>query len=426
MTTSNGTYWPTPAQYKSAVEQWRTTISDPEIQKGDLYQDEAGAIRLNVGTRKNVCVYRVGEWAIRCFTNKAPVDMKARYQAIKRHIDSHSKALDFLIPFFWIDSGIKVNGNVWPFLKVPYLTPHKTLGEFVSQHRADKTMMGRLANQWRDIIQQMHETHMAHGDLDVTNVLVYGSIPHVKLLLIDFDGMYVPELGTGKHALIDGGHEHFNPSASRVRKFNEEMDRFSALVIYLSLITLSQTRNGDLWSVCMADSSTKLLLGSYDFLNLKESRSFSLLKEEAQKGNFQLQRCLDALKTAIENNTMPPPLSQVLGMSQAKPDRMPLPGQTRILPDSKSTDPQSISNPTPVPVPHLPRPATPEPKKTPTKPTPMPPPFPVPSTHHQPMRSQGQGRRKRSSAQVAGQVIMTLIMLALLIAAIVGILHLLH
>ncbi|HEU5198601.1 MAG TPA: hypothetical protein VFU32_03125, partial [Ktedonobacterales bacterium] len=119
MTTSNGTYWPTPAQYKSAVEQWRTTISDPEIQKGDLYQDEAGAIRLNVGTRKNVCVYRVGEWAIRCFTNKAPVDMKARYQAIKRHIDSHSKALDFLIPFFWIDSGIKVNGNVWPFLKVP-------------------------------------------------------------------------------------------------------------------------------------------------------------------------------------------------------------------------------------------------------------------------------------------------------------------
>jgi hypothetical protein len=80
---------------------------------------------------------------------------------------------------------------------------------------------------------------VAHGDLQHGNILVRSG----SIQLVDYDGMWVPAL-RGRHATETGHRAYQHPERSG-QDYGQEIDRFSALVIYLSLAALE--RDATLW-----------------------------------------------------------------------------------------------------------------------------------------------------------------------------------
>jgi hypothetical protein len=97
----------------------------------------------------------------------------------------------------------------------------------------------RLADQWLHTINELYQLGCAHGDLQHGNVLVDNG----AYTLVDFDGFFVPSL-TGLPS-IENGHIHYQHPQRRAEFFGGTLDRFSSLVIYLSLIALE--RDPQLW-----------------------------------------------------------------------------------------------------------------------------------------------------------------------------------
>jgi len=303
--------WPTVHQYDEALLNASSTVYDSDIKHGRLHQDSTGPFHFNdvrAGTRY-VCVYRVDDWIVRCLTGNPPSDLLARYQAINSYHAKYVKQLPFFVPHIWVEPAIKIGGKEWPFIKLSYVA-HASLGTFLEEHHMERQLVSTLADQFLHMVETMDSLQVAHGDLDVSNILVCGISSDITLRLIDFDSMFVPTLeGIVKEGKPwEAGHEHFQPVLPDVRKFNGEMDRFSALVIYLSLIALVE--DGQLWEICKANEENKLLLGSHDFRQLGISPACQELRSRYHIET--LQKCLDELAGSLEESRMPRSLSEII------------------------------------------------------------------------------------------------------------------
>ncbi len=309
--------WPEPDEYKEALLNRATTCSDHEIQQGNLFQTPTGALRrLNKGGSPYVLVYRVDNRVVRLFTSdidndtSPPPDIDQRYQAItawQRRMEARGQALPYLVSHHWIKPGLMIQQKSYPFLKVDFVDGGQKLGDFLWKNHQHQPSLRLLAEKWLQMMRELEQARVAHGDLDLSNVLVQGRYPGLKLFLVDFDGMYVPDLAGAGLAVAERGHLHFQYPP---RAFGPTMDRFSSLVIYLSLCALAQQPT--LWDTLHATES-QTLLGAGDFQRLGQSAAFAKLKRET--GNRHLQDCLNALEQSIDSSTMPPPLDTILQIS---------------------------------------------------------------------------------------------------------------
>lgn len=381
MTSTNIT-WPRPSEYDSALQNRRTTFSDPDIQQGHLHEIAGRPARLNGGGSKYVCVYRVGNWVVRCFTadppnTPPPVDIQLRYRVITTYFNRLRPSADlaFLVPHMWVERGVNVGGDIFPFLKVPFIQGGQPLGDFLIDHHTDPGAMNVLAQQWFNLVEQLEARQIAHGDLDMTNVLVRGTSPNLSLNLIDFDGMYVPDLAPYKLGVADAGHEHFQPAQPGIRKFGPDMDRFSVLIIYLTLSAL--TTNYALWENCDADESRPLLKRE-DFDRLGVSINFARLLQE--RNNRDLQKCLQELQDSVRDQRMPRSLPEILNRSGrlyvVKPDEAPVYGGRGLTVPVKSGPLPTAPTPPPSTTPPLPPrtdPYVPVVQLPPTQPSALPP-----------------------------------------------------
>jgi hypothetical protein len=313
--------WPTIEEYNAAFKDPSQSVYDSDIKVSKLAQDSR-PLHLNDVSRTYVSVYKMGEWVVRCFftntfellinrhTLAPPPDIKERYRAINDYISQHRGLIPFLSHQIWVEKGMHINGQDWPFIKYKFIQA-LTLGRFLAEMHEKPFVIDSLAKQWRNIINTLEVLKIAHGDLNITNVLVCNTFPNLKLQLVDFDSMYVPELE--RRMLSELGDEHFQPIEPGIRLFNSEMDCFSALVIYLSLIALVE--DWQLWEKCKADEDTKLLLGVDDFRDLGNSTAYQLLR--AKHKNRELQLCLDELESSIRERRMPGSLLRVLQLKQS-------------------------------------------------------------------------------------------------------------
>jgi hypothetical protein len=128
--------------------------------------------------------------------------------------------------------------------------------------------------------------------------------------LIDFDGMYIPDLAPYNLVVADAGHEHFQPAQPGIRTFGPQLDRFSVLIIYITLSAL--TTNHALWENCDADE-TRPLLKRDDFDRLGLSKNFIRLLQE--RNNKDLQKCLQELQDSVMQRRMPRSLAEILNRS---------------------------------------------------------------------------------------------------------------
>jgi hypothetical protein len=162
----------------------------------------------------------------------------------------------------------------------------ESLHTFVERHLHNPQVLLNLATEWRALLSRLHAFRLAHGDLQHDNVRV---TPQGQLRLIDYDGMFVPplrgELGT------EGGHENFQHPLRTIHDYYEDLDNFSALVIYTSLLALVALP--DLWQ--QHHTGENLIFSDTDYKTPEQSVLLQQMKQstnsEVQKLAVQVEQC---------------------------------------------------------------------------------------------------------------------------------------
>ena len=106
-----------------------------------------------------------------------------------------------------------------------------TLGLHLEKAKSNITSLIQLQKNFRDLEIFLRGKSLAHGDLQTGNLVVRDG-----LKLVDYDGVYVPGLPIGQGTEV--GHKHFQHSKRAAVDFGPNMDRFSFIVIDLSLRAL--------------------------------------------------------------------------------------------------------------------------------------------------------------------------------------------
>jgi hypothetical protein len=95
--------------------------------------------------------------------------------------------------------------------------------------------------------------------------------PKDELRLVDYDGMYCPAFGKGRSPEL--GHANFQHPRRLPEHYDDSIDNFSAIVIYMSLLALAE--DPALWKDFYTVDN--LLLTSGDYKNPQNSKAFARL-----------------------------------------------------------------------------------------------------------------------------------------------------
>jgi hypothetical protein len=206
-----------------------------------------------------------GAWAVRCFhkTTSGLDDLKRRYDAISGYLNSQRSR--YFVSAEYQEDGIRVRQVHAPITKMAW-SDGEPLNVYVEKHVRDRQRMIRLAPNFVALIEHLERNGVAHGDLQHGNILVSQG----DFKLVDYDGMFVPSLkGLSSNELGHVNYQHPKRSAS---DFNDRIDRFSAIVIYIALTALIV--KPDLWDEYGAGGEN-LLFQQSDFIDPNRSKLFA-------------------------------------------------------------------------------------------------------------------------------------------------------
>jgi serine/threonine protein kinase len=152
----------------------------------------------------------------------------------------------------------------------------KQLQDYVEDHLREPKVLGRLADRWRGVVSGLGRVHIAHGDLQHGNILVDSQ---GQIRLVDYDGFFIPPL-QGHPPDEEVGHANYQ-HAERIRwgYYEENVDGFSALVIYLSLLALKA--DPGLWDPTF-HSGDNLVFSARDFKKPGLTPLWSRLKKSPE------------------------------------------------------------------------------------------------------------------------------------------------
>jgi hypothetical protein len=268
MTSAASRGWPSANAYSQALQNPDTAFREPILRSATTARDRLGMPLVMSGNFAYVFKLDLqggGARAVKCF-RRALGDREPRFLAIDECLDK--AALPEAARFEYEREGVLVEGKWRPALVMEWVQG-PTLDVYVGELlRGGQTAALRgLAEQWAQLVAKLADAGVAHGDLQHGNVIVTAG----GLRLVDLDGMFVPAL-RGRGAPDEVGHRHYQHPARRVTDFDERLDRFSSLVIHVSLLALAE--DPTLWRDFHDDG---LILDPGDFADPGASRAFARL-----------------------------------------------------------------------------------------------------------------------------------------------------
>ncbi|GER87710.1 hypothetical protein KDW_18720 [Dictyobacter vulcani] len=299
----------------------RLKIADPDLKQGKVATvtttTALGSVERPWGIEGGFAVVykfitRSGKArALRCFRVPINQDMRYRYERIGPFFAANVPDITVEAQYYADSIVVKEQGiqppRAYPVIDMQWvdgLTLLEAVDAYCQRH--DTVALQRLSERWLQLLIRMWECGMAHGDLAGVNVML-GSAG--QLLLVDYDGVYIPEFGpTGANlGRVLLGQPDYQHPMMKERGFNARMDDFSALVIYTALLAL--TLQPTLWETYgKRDASgrlldTNLLFTRLDFKDPAQSGLFSTL---ARLDDPHLSAALSALRHACQQ-----PIDQV-------------------------------------------------------------------------------------------------------------------
>ncbi len=214
-------------EYQLAVQNPKNAFKDQELQTCRVETNPLGLPSVKTGGF--ALIYHLSRasdnWAVRCFYREVG-DLQFRYDAISRFLEKNADGT-FVKASLQIE-GIRVGGNLYPILLMPWLSGD-VLNLHIERNLAKPNEITWLADDFLRIVNRLEQLGVAHGDLQHGNIMVRSK----SLTLIDYDGMYLPELSKSPTKVL--GHlNYIHPDRSNAAP-TARMDRFPSIVIYLGL-----------------------------------------------------------------------------------------------------------------------------------------------------------------------------------------------
>jgi hypothetical protein len=252
--------YPSATDYYKAVQSPAHCFTIERLRTATFAADELGLPIAAKGSSAVVFKAEVdgAPQAVRCYI-RSDASSHDWYGALGSYLASHGDLEPHLPATLWLDEAIRVKGAAWPVLQMGWVNG-RTLEEYVKflVDGSHVTALATLAARWRELVARMQKDEFAHGDLQHGNIMVN---QEGRLCLVDFDGIWIPELA-GLPAPTEFGHRNYqHPGRQGPSGWGRWDDTFAALVIYLSLVALA--KDPGLWPVLY--NKDNLLLEQADF-----------------------------------------------------------------------------------------------------------------------------------------------------------------
>ncbi|MGA2067057.1 MAG: serine/threonine-protein kinase [Thermoguttaceae bacterium] len=254
--------WPLPSHFQASLQNPRIAFRDPELRSCSFEENALGQPRPWAG---NFAVVYKGTGAdgtsraVRVFSTESP-QRRERYDCVAEYLTA--RKLPCLVNFEYRDDAIRclADGRWYPLILMDWVAG-QTLFDWVhAQYKANaQTLLTKGAMRWVDLVGELSEAQIAHGDLQHANVLV---TPDSYLKLVDYDGICVPALA-GQRNLEKGTPPYQHPARNGDTPLSPRLDNFSALLIYVALRALAADPR--LWNRHVGSEYDKLLFREDDF-----------------------------------------------------------------------------------------------------------------------------------------------------------------
>lgn len=229
------TRYPGITDYNQSAQNPATAFTDPELAAGRLATSKLGLpIVLGGGFALTYTVSsKARKFAVRCFHRYVP-DLKQRYAQISDAIGGLQSK--HFVSFEYQREGVRVRSGLYPVVKMAW-AEGPTLGAFLEDNYDDAAAMRSLSSSFHELARFLAGRGIAHGDLDNGNLVVRIG----ALTLIDYDGMYVPDMALGNGNEL--GHAHFQHPGRTPDHFGPRIDDFSFILIDLSLDAIARDQS---------------------------------------------------------------------------------------------------------------------------------------------------------------------------------------
>ena len=246
-------------EYNVAVQNPRIAFVDTDLKNSSVETTPLGLPKPYSGGF--TITYKLSNyqsaWAVRCF-HRDIQDLQKRYQSIGNFLSKNQSS--YFVNAQYLTDGIKINGKGYPIIKMRWLEG-EPLNIHLGKTYNQKNNIEKLLADFVQLIDELEKFGIAHGDLQHGNIIVKND----KLHLIDYDGMYFPELASLKTNEI--GHINYQHPKRLATHYNQYIDRFSAIVIYIGLKAISLKPT--LWN--KYENGENILFRSQDYADLQNS-----------------------------------------------------------------------------------------------------------------------------------------------------------
>ncbi len=293
--------WPSARYFTEAIQCPSICFAHPHLRNTLPAVDRLGMPLVTSG--QFAYVYKLNsmngdtDFAVRCFRGYLG-DRDQRYRAIQTHLQN--SPVSYLSDFTYAPEGILLGGIRFPILFMQWIEG-PTLDLYISEMLNRPDVLLHLSEEWLRLLGALRASGVAHGDLQHGNIIV----EHGHLRLVDHDGIFVPTMAGWTASEV--GHQHYQHPRRTAAHFDSNLDNFSSLVIYLSLLSVAE--RPALWQ---EHHDENLLFTKTDFANPASSELFKKIRELGPEH----ERLADVLANAATG--VPDEVPSLLDLVQAR------------------------------------------------------------------------------------------------------------
>jgi len=250
---SNQTHveWPHYVHYTRSIAKKEKTFDNEKFKNADFEWRVPNAIlvqRNGQFTFVLPCKIEGEKKAIRLFTEKKP-NITKRYEQMSQFFKENSiiEKIPELVDFNFYKEELSVTtksdsgvvSKKYPLVEMDWVEGI-SLDEFILENFQNSSKLLDIADQFSEFVEKLESNKIGHGDLHPKNIIIDND---QKMKLIDYDCFYIPRF-KGDQSPESGQSDFQHPSRSKkgsnFPKYDETIDRFSSIVIYLSLLIISK------------------------------------------------------------------------------------------------------------------------------------------------------------------------------------------
>ncbi len=197
-------WWPKLQEYQAAIKA-ESNFRDERLH--GFHVQRHPALRFDAWGRPGSfgVVYKIESetvaYAVKVFYQPQP-DRQLRYRLIDQHLRSIPMPRQ-LVSFVYDEAGIRVNGRDYPTLRMDW-ADGDSLDIYLDRLFTESAPVDNatLSAEWVATLQELHNSTIAHGDLQHKNILVQSN---ANFRLVDYDGVFVPAMRQHGLAACEAG-----------------------------------------------------------------------------------------------------------------------------------------------------------------------------------------------------------------------------